>query len=273
MVTAGELSQIMPALPGGKRAAYLPHLQEAMRTFGITGRLREAAFLAQLAHESVQLRYMEEIASGEAYEGRRDLGNTQPGDGRRYKGRGPIQLTGRHNYRKYGQLLGLPLEQHPERAATPEVGFRIAGLYWKLNELNTLADRRDFRGITRAINGGYNGFEDRQRYYRRALAVLDDDGPAGAVTVVVNDHECQRSGFLKDDRAWVPVREVAEELEAWIVGVEPGHVLVSYRESNHRLPVTISDGIGYSPATALAQELGGSAQWDAEERVVTLLIA
>ena len=87
---------------------------------------RKAAFLAQIAHESGELIYMEELASGAAYEGRKDLGNTQKGDGKRFKGRGPIQMTGRANYRAGGKVLGLYLEKHPEKVKTPEVGFRTS---------------------------------------------------------------------------------------------------------------------------------------------------
>src|SRR3979409_69662 len=144
MLTDDELKQIMPNCPAAKRADYLPFIQQAMQEFDITAYLREAAFLAQLAHESAALRYMEEIASGAAYEGRADLGNTQPGDGKCYKGRGPIQLTGGANYKKYGDQLGLDLIDNPTIAATPEVGFRIAGLFWKSNGLNELADQQDF---------------------------------------------------------------------------------------------------------------------------------
>lgn len=178
MVTDDELRQVMPNLPSAKRAAYLPFIQQAMAEFGITSYLRETAFLAQLAHESAELRYMEEIASGAAYEGRANLGNTQPGDGKRFKGRGPIQLTGRANYTRYGQLLGLDLVNNPTQAATPEVGFRVAGQFWKLNGLNELADKQDFRGITKRINGGYNGLDDRIKYYERAKKVLSKDDSA-----------------------------------------------------------------------------------------------
>ncbi len=184
MVTDDELRQVMPNLPAAKRGAYLPFIQQAMAEFLITSYLRETAFLAQLAHESAELRYMEEIASGAAYEGRKDLGNTQPGDGKRYKGRGPIQLTGRANYKRYGDLLGLDLINNPTQAATPEVGFRIAGQFWKLNGLNELADKQDIRGITKRINGGYNGLDDRIMYYERAKKVLskDDSGDAQDAT-------------------------------------------------------------------------------------------
>src|SRR5882762_2402858 len=113
MITDDELRQVMPNCAAAKRTAYLPFIQQAMAEFGITSYLREAAFLAQLAHESAELRFMEEIASGAAYEGRKDLGNTQPGDGTRYKGRGPIQLTGRANYKKFSDLLGLDLINNP----------------------------------------------------------------------------------------------------------------------------------------------------------------
>lgn len=191
MVTDDELRQIMPNCTAAKRDAYLPFIQQAMQEFEIASYLREAAFLAQLAHESGELRYMEEIASGAAYEGRADLGNTQPGDGKRYKGRGPIQLTGRANYQRYGDLLGLDLVNNPTIAATPEVGFRIAGQYWKLNGLNELADKglqivtirrkgqneqvSAFDAITFKINGGFNGRDDRTMYYNRARKVLNKD--------------------------------------------------------------------------------------------------
>jgi len=180
MITDDELSQIMPNCAAAKRADYLPFIQQAMQEFEITSYWREAAFLAQLAHESAELRYMEEIASGAAYEGRKDLGNTQPGDGKRYKGRGPIQLTGRANYQKFGDMLGLDLINQPEMAGTKEVGFRIAGLFWSSKGLNELADQQQFKQITKVINGGYNGLDDRIKYYERAKKVLNQDDSTNA---------------------------------------------------------------------------------------------
>lgn len=132
------------------------------RTYGIldTG-LRLAHFMGQCAHESGGFRYMEEIASGAAYEGRADLGNTVAGDGRRYKGRGPIQLTGRANYRRVGRLIGIDLEAHPEIVSHPSIGLLVACVFWSEAGLNALADADDLQKITRRINGGTNGLQDR----------------------------------------------------------------------------------------------------------------
>src|SRR5690606_21874145 len=136
-----------------------------LRTFGILDNsLRLIHFLAQLAHESGNFRYMEEIASGAAYEGRTDLGNTQVGDGKRFKGRGPIQLTGRANYRKYGQQLGIDFENNPEIVAIPSIGLMVACKFWSDNVLNALADQADVQMITRQINGGTNGLSHRKAH-------------------------------------------------------------------------------------------------------------
>lgn len=110
LVACSQLQQVFIHARPHDIARYCRPLNEAMSEFKINNSVRIAAFLAQIAVESGCLRYSEEIASGEAYEGRKDLGNTQKGDGVRYKGRGLIQLTGRHNYRKAGQALNLPLE-------------------------------------------------------------------------------------------------------------------------------------------------------------------
>ncbi len=180
MLTDTHLSLIMPRLSAAQRQLYLPVLVQTMQGYDINVYLRAAAFLAQLAHESAEFRWMEEIwgptDAQRRYEPPADLarrlGNTQPGDGQRYKGRGPIQITGRANYKRYGDLLGLDLVGQPELAATPAVAFSVAGLYWRSNGLNALADKEDFVGLTRRINGGTNGLADRQQYYERAKAVL-----------------------------------------------------------------------------------------------------
>lgn len=133
----------------------------------MAGPLRLAHFLAQLAHESGTFRYMEELASGKAYEGRADLGNTQPGDGVRFKGRGPIQITGRSNYRTYGRRIGIDIERHPELAAIPSIGLHLALEYWTVHGLNALADNDDVLLITKRINGGTNGLDDRKAHLKK----------------------------------------------------------------------------------------------------------
>ena len=133
------------------------------RTYGILDNpLRLIHFLAQLAHESGNFKYMEEIASGAAYEGRKDLGNVMSGDGVKFKGRGPIQLTGRANYRRYGQQLGIDFENNPEIVAIPSIGLLVACKFWSDNGLNELADKDDVLSITKRINGGTNGLADRK---------------------------------------------------------------------------------------------------------------
>lgn len=171
-ISEAQLLHIMPNLPRAKAREYLPHLLKAMAEADITTPRRQEMFLAQLAHESDELRHMEEIASGVAYEGRRDLGNIQRGDGKRYKGRGPIQLTGRANYRAAGKALGIDLESDPDRAKDPDVAFRIAGWYWMSRNLNRWADAGDFLKVTRLINGGVNGLASREKYLRRAREAL-----------------------------------------------------------------------------------------------------
>lgn len=143
------------------------------RTYGILDSgLRLTHFMGQCGHESGGFRYMEEIASGAAYEGRADLGNTQPGDGRRFKGRGPIQLTGRANYRRVGRKIGIDLERHPEIVSHPSIGLLVGCVYWSDRQLNVKADADDLLGLTRAINGGTNGLEDRRRRTAQAKELI-----------------------------------------------------------------------------------------------------
>ena len=175
MITPEIIRMVMP-LAGARIEFFVKPLDEAMAEAQITNLYRMAAFLAQLAHESGELRYMKELADGKGYEGRKDLGNTQPGDGPRFKGRGPIQITGRTNYRSCSLALygDERLLATPELLEQPEDGCRAAAWFWKTRGLNELADAQDFRAITKRINGGYNGYEDRKKYYDRALVALGD---------------------------------------------------------------------------------------------------
>jgi putative chitinase len=140
--------------------------------FQINTALRQAHFLAQLAHESANFQTTVEFASGAAYEGRADLGNTQRGDGVRFKGRGLIQLTGRSNYGRYGQILGVDFVGHPDLAAQFPWAALTGGEYWKARNINAPADRDDVVQVTRLINGGTNGLSSRQEYLRKAKDVL-----------------------------------------------------------------------------------------------------
>jgi len=171
-LTLNQLANIMVGCPVSKLEIYLPFLSRAMEEGEINTPLRQAMFLAQLGHESMSFRYMEEIASGAAYEGRKDLGNTQLGDGKRFKGRGPIQLTGRSNYIAAGEALGVDFLTDPTIAAEPEYGFRTAVWFWNTRKLNPLADAGDIKTVTKKINGGLNGFDDRKQRYAKAKQIL-----------------------------------------------------------------------------------------------------
>lgn len=170
---AQRQSQIIEAIA----SAFTPIVSE----YEINTDLRVAHFLAQIIHESAGLQTTEEFASGAAYEGRVDLGNTVRGDGKRYKGRGVLQLTGRANYRRYGKLLGLDLEGQPHIAAEPLVSLRIACVYWRDRNINPLCDADDLVAVTRKVNGGTNGLADRGRYLAKAKAALARPAPAPVV--------------------------------------------------------------------------------------------
>lgn len=172
MIDKATLLRILPGVPEQHVDEYLQLLNDAMTDAAIFGPLRQAMFLAQTGHESGSFRYLEEIADGHAYEDRKDLGNTQPGDGRRFKGRGIIQLTGRLNYGAFGTDMGQDFIAHPERVASPEWAFEAASWFWRRHFLNHYADARDIEGVTRIINGGLNGLADRKEIYARALSVF-----------------------------------------------------------------------------------------------------
>ena len=172
-IDAVKLRGVLPGATPAKISLYLAPLLKGMTARAINTNLRQAHFLAQLGHESGAFVFAEEIASGEAYEGRADLGNTQEGDGRRFKGRGLIQLTGRANYTAYGAAIGKDLLTQPELVATdPLLAVDVACWFWETHKINTLADADDIQAVTRRINGGLNGLADRQAYLRRAKFFL-----------------------------------------------------------------------------------------------------
>ena len=203
-MTDEQLRAIMPHAPAG----FLAPLDAAMIEFHIDTPLRQAAFLAQIAQESAQLSRLvenlnysdvsllaqwpkhftveearqygradghlanQEMIADLAYAGRNGNGDVASGDGWRYRGRGAIQVTGKYNYDKCGRAIGIDLVAHPELLADPVQACRSAAWFWARNGLNALADEEDVAGITRRINGGLIGLDERMAYYHTALEVL-----------------------------------------------------------------------------------------------------
>jgi putative chitinase len=166
MITKEILLKIMPNAKNVD--IILPFLLEGFKIYNINTKLRENHFLAQVAHESGEFRYLKELASGVAYEGRKDLGNIYPGDGVRHKGRGLIQITGRANYAAISKDLGVDFIKDPVLLESPHYAALSACWFWNSRNLNKYADLDDFLKITKLINGGTNGLDDRKKYLDRA---------------------------------------------------------------------------------------------------------
>jgi len=205
MLTPAMLARLYPHAPTAARDA-LARAGDALAGAGLLAPgWRTPIFLAQLGHESAGLtRTVEDLTYTRAenlmavwpkrfptadaarpfvrnpaalaekvYGGRADLGNSEPGDGARYIGRGYLQITGRANYREMGERLGLDLEAHPDRAAEPDVAVRIACAFWTARRLNEPCDAGDFPAVSRRINGGAVGYDDRLAWLDRARACID----------------------------------------------------------------------------------------------------
>ncbi|OMC44723.1 hypothetical protein A5742_27515 [Mycolicibacterium fortuitum] len=181
-----DAAQVLSDAMGGRLSLdryrqLLPAVTASLLACDCTNVNRIAMWCAQIGHESAGLYYTEEIASGAAYEGRTDLGNTQPGDGVRFKGRSWIQITGRSNYTRLSQWAfskGLVpsatyFVDNPPALASDEYAGLGAAWYWSVArpDINTLCDNRDLVTVTKRINGGTNGLADRQTRYNRALAM------------------------------------------------------------------------------------------------------
>ena len=200
MITAAQLAEIAPRCDAEILA---PALSTAAETRDISTPLRMAHFLGQLCVESSGLtvfvenlnysatrlcqvwpgRFPNEIAAQpfehnpeklaeRVYGMRTSLGNTEPGDGYAFRGRGLIQITGRANYQKYGEIIGVDLIAEPDKAAWLTIAPRIAAAFWASHNLNPLADADDLRGITLAVNGGLTGFDARKAWVAKAKTVL-----------------------------------------------------------------------------------------------------
>ena len=236
MLTRAQLIAVMPN-SAAVADRFLKPLNDAMSRYDIVTPARQAAFLAQLAHESAELRRTQENLNyswerlrkvfpryfrtdaeaqtygrqpervgNRVYANRMLNGDETSGDGWRFRGRGPVQVTGRENYRKCGQALGMNLESDPDRLLDPAVGCLAAAWFWHSRGLNSLADADDengFREITRRINGGFIGLEERVHFWERARQTLGlpDFGPVMA----------RRMGTVRMPPGTPPVYEVDDE--------------------------------------------------------------
>lgn len=258
----------------GDYSPFTQPFNEAMVAANCTTVNRAAMWCAQIGHESAGLRYMEEIADGSAYEGRQDLGNVHPGDGRRFKGRGPIQLTGRHNYGVFSQwahragYVGSPtyFVDHPGEVATPRWGFLAAAWYWTQArpDLNALADAGNVWDATQRINGGWNGWDDRLARWNRCralgAALLPSSGPEPSGGTVEKVLEYSRAEVRQDTYYWCGPATAQTILHSRLGGFVPETDLA------RELGTTVNgtDWIGQITA-ALNQRMQGS-----EYRVVAM---
>lgn len=189
---------LLAVVPSGRREiidGFAASMDRCVACADLSTPNRLAGFIGECAEESASFRTTVEYASGRAYNGRRDLGNVEPGDGPRFKGRGLIQLTGRANYRQAGKDLGLPLEESPETAARFPQAALIAAWYWKSRGLNRFADVGDWRGVTLRINGGERGLAERELYIGRALRALARYYGADATSVSAFPHHLNPRGI------------------------------------------------------------------------------
>ncbi len=189
-ITKAKLKEIMPYVSQTNLDKYFKPLNATLDSHKITTNLRIAHFIAQVAHESGSFRYSKEIWKNPKlnakkiatrgsrfqlkYEGNTKLGNTQPGDGYKFRGRGLIQLTGRTNYVKFGESLDKNFTEgdNPDLVASAKYAVEVAGWYWSRKKLNALADKDDVIKITKLINGGLNGIDDRKKYLKKAKKAL-----------------------------------------------------------------------------------------------------
>lgn len=173
-ITESQVRRIMPRAQSDRVKEFVESFNKYSDQFEINTKLRAIHYIAQVAHETGELKWLEEIASGQQYEGRKDLGNIQAGDGKRFKGRGYLQTTGRSNYQKYadsGYCVG-DLMSHPEWLAQQPGCQKASMFFWLTHGLNELADKDDARTISKRINGGWNGLAQRLYYMRVAKRVF-----------------------------------------------------------------------------------------------------
>ena len=187
MLTNEQLKAIVPQISDNALATYVPLLNNAFEKYFINTSERQRCFIAETAHESDSFNAVKEYGTGKEYEGRQDLGNTEPGDGVKFKGRGLIQVTGKRNYELCSLFIfgDRRLLEEPDTLEQPEYALESACWYWTRNQLNEICDKDDlwvhvwknrpynrFEWLTVKINGGLNGYASRLSFYNRAKEVL-----------------------------------------------------------------------------------------------------
>ena len=175
-ITNQELRQCLPLSSEVNREKYLPFINKGISKYLNDDIDTVAMFIAQIGHESVQLRYVTELSSGSHYEGRKDLGNIYKGDGVKFKGRGLIQITGRTNYELVSKEFGIDFIRNPMELAYPEWATYASMWWWKMKGLNTVSQvstAANFRFVTKIINGGYNGWQDRYSLWLNCLKTFN----------------------------------------------------------------------------------------------------
>lgn len=181
-----SLDKLKALFPGAREdvLAVIADSRDLFEHYKVNTDARMRMFLAQMSHESNKFKSLKEkryrnttFEEKYGHNSRvgRVLGNTQPGDGEKYFGRGIIQLTGRWNYEYYGGLAGVDLINNPDAACEPEVALKVSLAYWDKKRLNEAADKEDVKLATKRINGGYNGLKDRESRYERLRNVRFDD--------------------------------------------------------------------------------------------------
>ena len=175
-ITQKQLLDAVPGLYKARLDEFVASFNMFHAYFGLNTRDRIIHYLAQVFHESGSLRYVEELSSGAQYEGRKDLGNTQKGDGKRFKGRGFIQLTGRKNYQDFynDEWCSDNIVAYPNLVSNFPLNQMVSMWFWDRNNLNDLADLDNgangediVKKITRKVNGGYNGLDERVKFYQK----------------------------------------------------------------------------------------------------------
>lgn len=199
-VGAKALKHVCPNLGDQDASRIAGGLGEAFHRYGIDNERRAAMAVAQWAEESDHFRTSEEYASGADYEHRADLGNTHPGDGVRFKGRGRIMITGRAHYTAMATTLDLDCVNHPEILAQSPNSELASGQWWHDHGCNSFCDHDDFEGLTRRINGGLNGYEERCRLYALARQVAGQLVPRETWAALTADERAQMETLALERR-------------------------------------------------------------------------